>query len=98
MIECIECGAKLKVIITGGEFLIREGSTEAHINFVKAKRINFSKGEELNEDVMLEVNVECSADPSHRVFAHIDSKIRTEIYQRIITAATKLRNKYYTIS
>ena len=98
MIDCIICGAKLKVTITGGEFLIREGSVEDNINFEKAQKIDFTKAEVLDEDVMLEVNVECSADPSHSVFAHIDSKIREEIYQRIATAAIKLRNKYHSVS
>lgn len=97
-IDCIECGSKLKVSITGGEFLIREGSTEDLINFEKAEKINFETAEVLDEDIMLEVNVECSANPSHRIFGHIDSKIRQEIYQRIATAAIGLRNKYHNVS
>ena len=98
MIDCIICNSKLKVTITGGEFLIREGSVEDNINFEKAQKINFTTAEVLDEDVMLEVNVECSADPSHSVFAHIDSKIREEIYRRIAIAAIELRNKYHNIS
>ena len=97
-IDCIICGAQLKVIITGGEFLIREGSIEDNINFEKAQKIDFSKGEKLDEDVMLEVVVECSANPTHSIFAHIDSKIRAEIYHRIATAAIELRNKYHNPS
>lgn len=98
MIDCIMCNQKLKVTITGGEFFIREGSTENSINFEKAVKINFATAEKLDEDVMLEVVVECSADPSHAVFACIDSKIRAEIYHRIATAAIQLRNKYHNIS
>jgi len=98
MISCIICGAKLKVTLTGGEFLVREGSTEDNINFEKAKKIDFSKAEVLDEDVMLEVNVECSADPSHDIFAHISSKIKCEIYQRLHIAAVELRNKYHNVS
>ena len=98
MIACIICSAKLKVTITGGEFLVREGSVEDNINFEKAEKIDFGTAEVLDEDVMLEVNVECSTDPSHDIFAHIDSKIREEIYHRIVTAAVKLRNKYHNPS
>ncbi len=98
MINCIECSAQLQITITGGEFLIREGSTEDNINFEKAQRIDFSIAEKLDEDVMLEVDVECSCDPSHNIFGHIDSKIRAEIYSRIATAAIELRNKYHTVS
>lgn len=98
MINCIECNNKLKITITGGVFLIREGSTEDNINFEKTQRIDFTTAEKLDEDVMLEVDVECSCDPSHSVFNHIDSKIRAEIYNRIATAAIQLRNKYYTVS
>lgn len=97
MINCIICGAKLKIIITGGEFLVREGSVEDNINFEKAEKINFETAEKIDEDVMLEVNVECSADSSHSIFAHIDSKIRCEIYHRIATAAIELRNKYHNV-
>ena len=97
MIDCIICGAKLKVTITGGEFFVRAGSTPDNLNFEKAEKIDFSTAEKLDEDVMLEVIVECSADPSHKVFAHIDSVIRTDIYNRIATAAITLRNKYHTI-
>ena len=98
MINCIVCGAQLKIIITGGEFLVREGSVEDNINFEKAEKIDFTTAEKMDEDVMLEVNVECSADPEHSIFAHIDSKIRTEIYHRIATAAIELRNKYHNPS
>lgn len=98
MIDCIECEAKLKVTITGGEFFIREGSTEDCINFEKVQKIDFETAEVLDEDIMLEVNIECSQDPSHRIFGHIDSKIRQEIYQRIAAAAIKLRNKFHNIS
>lgn len=98
MIDCIICNAKLKITITGGEFLIREGSTEDNINFEKVQKIDFTTAEKMDEDVMLEVNVECSADPSHSVFAHIDSTIRAEIYHRIATAAIELRNKYHNPS
>jgi len=98
MIDCMLCNNKLKVTITGGEFLVRGGSTEDNINFEKAQKIDFETAEVLDEDVMLEVNVECSADSSHDIFAHIDSKIRCEIYQRIATAAIQLRNKYHNVS
>ena len=98
MVDCIICNSKLKITITGGKFLIREGSTEDDINFEKVKQIDFTTAEVLDEDVMLEVNVECSADPSHDIFAHIDSKIRAEIYHRIVVAATELRNKYHNPS
>lgn len=94
MVNCIMCGAKLKVTVTGGEFLIKEGSTEDNLNFEKPEKIDFATAEKLDEDVMLQVNVECSANPEHKVFAYIDSKIRAEIYQRIATAAIKYRNKY----
>lgn len=95
MIDCIICNSKLKVTITGGEFFVREGSVEDNINFEKVEKIDFSTAEKLDEDVMLEIIVECSADPSHDIFAHIDSKIRCEIYHRIATAAIELRNKYH---
>ncbi len=97
MIDCIICNNKLRVTLTGGEFLIREGSTPDNINFEKVQKINFETAEVLNADVMLELNIECSADASHRVFAGIDSKIRQEIYTRIIKAATTLRNKYHNV-
>ena len=97
MINCIECGAQLRVVITGGEFLVREGSVEDNINFEKAQKIDFSVAEKVDEDVMLEVVVECSANPSHSIFAHIDSKIRCDIYNRIATAAIELRNKYHSV-
>lgn len=95
MINCIVCSAQLRVVITGGDFLIREGSVTDDINFEKTQKIDFSTAEKIDEDVMLEVNVECSADPTHSVFAHIDSEIRCEIYHRIATAAIELRNKYH---
>lgn len=98
MINCIICGAQLRVVITGGEFLVREGSVEDNINFEKAQKIDFSTAEKIDEDVMLKVNVECSADPTHSIFAHIDSKIRCDIYHRIATAAIELRNKYHNVS
>ncbi len=97
MINCIICGAKLKVTITGGEFLIREGSTEDNINFEKAQKIDFTTAEVLDEDIMLEVNVECLADPTHAIFKYIDSKIRETIYHRIANAATELCNKYHSV-
>ena len=98
MINCIICGAQLRVVITGGEFLVREGSVEDNINFEKTQRIDFTTAEKVDEDVMLEVVVECSADPEHSIFAHIDSKIRCDIYHRIATAAIELRNKYHNVS
>ena len=94
MVNCIECGAKLKVTITGGEFFIRDGSTPDNLNFEKIKKVDFTTAEELDADVMMEVIVECSCDPTHRVFAHTDALIRREIYERIIRAAVELRNKY----
>ena len=92
------CNNKLKITITGGEFFVREGSTGDNINFEKCQKIDFAAAEVLDEDVMLEVNVECSSDPTHSIFTHIDSKIRAEIYHRIATAAIELRNKYHNVS
>ena len=97
MIDCIICNSKLKVIITGGDFLVKVGSTNDSINFEKAEKIDFATAEVLDEDVMLEVNVECSADPTHSVFAHVESKIKFEIYQRLIAGAIELRNKYHNV-
>ena len=97
MVNCIICEAQLKVTITGGKFLIRNGSTEDNLNFEKMQRIDFSAAEKVDEDVMLEVVVECSADPTHSIFAHIDSKIRCDIYHRIATAAIELKNKYHNV-
>ena len=94
MVNCIECGAKLRIIITGGEFFIRDGSTEDNLNFEKPATLELPNAEKIDEDVMLEVNVECSVDPSHRIFGHTDAKIRVEIYGRIARAAIELRNKY----
>lgn len=98
MIKCIICEAKLKVTITGGEFYLKDGSTEDNINFEKMQKIDFSTGKKIDDDAMLGVNVECSADPSHAIFAFIDSKIRYEIYHRIATAAIKFRDKYHSAS
>ena len=97
MINCIICGSQIKITITGGEFLVRCGSTEDNINFEKPQRIDFTTAEVLDEDVMLEVDVECSADPTHAVFAYIDSKIRETIYHRIANAAIELKNKYHNV-
>jgi len=96
MIECIECGAQIKVTLTGGEFLIRAGSTPDLINFEKKKKVNLMDGK-IDEDVMLEVKVECSKDPSHKIFGFVDSKIRTEIYKRLRNAALALERKYSSI-
>lgn len=98
MLNCIECNGKLKVTITGGEFLVKDGSTEDNINFEKTEKIDFATAEVLDADVMLEIHIECSNNPAHRIFGHTDSKIRQEIYQRIASAAIKLRNKYHNIS
>jgi len=90
-VSCIQCGSKLKVVINGGEFFIREGSTLEDLNFEKVKKIDFKKAEEINEDVMLQVHIECSKDPSHMIFAYTDSTIRQEIYRKIELGARRLR-------
>ena len=93
-VDCIECEARLKVVITGGEFFIRDGSTEDNLNFERPATLELPNAKKIDEDVMLEVNVECSADPSHRIFGHTDAKIRAEIYKRIMLAAREFYVKY----
>lgn len=92
-ISCMQCGAKVRVDIHGGEFLVREGSTLDLINFEKVEKIDFEKAEVIDEDVMLRIEVYCSADPSHMIFAHAKSKIKQEIYKRIEFGARRLRAK-----
>ncbi len=90
-VSCIECGSKLKVVINGGEFFIRDGSTLDNLNFEKVKKIDFEKAEEIDEDIMLQIQIECSRDPEHMIFAHANSTIRQEIYHRIELGARRLR-------
>jgi hypothetical protein len=94
MVNCIECGSRIRITITGGEFFIRDGSTEDNLNFEKPVTLELPNAEKIDEDVMLEVNVECATDPSHKIFGHIDAKIRAEIYKRIIYAAQEFYVKY----
>jgi len=90
-VACPMCGGKLKITIHGGEFFIREGSTLDNLNFEKIKKIDFEKGEKIDEDIMLQIEVECSVDPEHPIFGFADTSIRKEIYQRIEYGARRLR-------
>ena len=98
MIECFQCQSQIKVTITGGEFLVRVGSMMDNFNFEKAVKIDLGTAEIMDEDVMLEVKVECSADPTHTIFGQTDSGIRAEIYKRIATAATEFYKQHHTIT
>jgi hypothetical protein len=93
-IACAECGAKLRVTIHAGEFFIREGSTLDDINFEKVKKVDLEKAEMIDEDVMLQVQVECSTNPSHMIFGHAVSRIKNDIYTRIETGARRLRAQH----
>jgi hypothetical protein len=91
-VACIICGGKLKVTVEGGEFFVREGSTLDNLNFEKIKKIDFEKAEELDADVMLQVKVECVADPEHMLFGFACGEIRKEIYKRIEFGARRIRS------
>jgi len=82
------------VTLTGGEFLIREGSTSDCINFEKKIKL-IGVPEKIDEDVMFDLKVECSMDPSHNMFATTDAAIRYNVFSRIVSSAMKLAQKYY---
>ncbi|MBU0846407.1 hypothetical protein KKH23_04400 [Patescibacteria group bacterium] len=92
-IACAECGGPIRVRIEGGDFLVRKGSTLDNINFEKNDPKLVSQ--ELDEDVMLTVHVECQHNPDHMIFGTAASKIKVEIYTRIMVGAQKYRAKYF---
>lgn len=91
-VACVICGAKLKVTVEGGEFFVRGGSTLDNLNFEKVKKIDFEKAEELDADVMLQIKVECVADPQHMLFGFAVQEIKKEIYKRIEFSARRIRS------
>lgn len=98
-ISCDMCGAKLRVEITGGRFYIREGSTLDDLNFEKVEDTKIITLDELNkgsidEDTSLTVDVICTTDRDHPIFAHTISKIKCEVYARIMAAAHTFMNKH----
>lgn len=98
-VTCVQCGERLKVTITGGEFLVREGSTMDNLNFEKAETpgiitLDEPKEKQMDEDTALTVDIVCSKDPEHMVFSTASSKIKVEVYQRIRLAAVQFIRKY----
>ncbi len=99
-VTCVECGERLKVTITGGEFLVREGSSMDNLAFEVAETpkiitLDEPKEKKMDEDTTMTVDVVCSKNPDHMVFGTVDSKIKVEIYQRIQLAARQFIRKYY---
>lgn len=101
-VACMACGSRLKVIITGGTFLVREGSSLDDLNFEHeedSKLITLSESTqevqpEFNVDTALTVDVQCSHDPDHPVFGSASSKIKTAIYHRLRIASIHFLQKY----
>lgn len=91
-LTCMQCGSPLRVVIHGGEFHVRKGSTLEVLNFEKVQKIDFETAEKIDNDVMLQVDVECSSDPNHMVFGWAATSIKNEIYKRIEKGAKRLRN------
>jgi len=93
--KCFVCGSRLKISLSGAEFLIRDGSTEDNINFEKMKKLE-GVPEKIDEDVMFDLKIECCSDPSHMIFAHTDAMIRLNVYSRIAHSAMELARKYHS--
>ena len=99
-VGCLQCGAKLRVEITGGNFYVRDGSTLENLNFEKAEDTSIITLDEpvkeegsLDESTMFGVNIICSENPEHFILGHADTTIRTEIMKRLIHGAQRvLRN------
>ena len=101
-VACDTCGAKLRVEVTGGNFYVREGSTLDQLNFEKAEDTHIittldepAQGE-FDENTFLSVNVFCSDDSSHAVFAHTISKVKCEVFARIVVSAKDFIRKHYS--
>jgi hypothetical protein len=92
--KCFICQGKLRVSITGGEFYVRDGSEPDNINFEKVTKL-ISIGEQIDEDIMLTIDVECATDSSHSIFGSTEAAIKYSIYTRIKDASQKLANKYF---
>ncbi len=99
-VACDTCGEKLHITITGGEFYVREGSTLDNLNFEKATNTQIVTLDEpienmpIDEDPELSIIVKCSSNPDHFIFAHTVSKIKVDLYSRIMRAARILANKF----
>ena len=102
-IACDQCGAKLRVTVTGGMFYVREGSELKNINFEKADdtvliTLEDTPDEEVQVDAetTLTVDVCCSVDPDHMLFSHVESEVKRNIFGRIKQAAAALERKYHS--
>jgi hypothetical protein len=95
-ISCETCGAQLKVIITGGSFLVKEYSTLDDINFETApdNKIITRDNPNPETETPLTVDVVCSKDSNHDLFGTTVSKVKVNIYLRIIFSAQKYMQKY----
>ena len=98
-VACLQCGAQLRIEISGGNFLVRDGSSLENLNFEKAedtKIITLDKPTEersLDESTMFGVDIKCSVNPEHFILGHTDTTIRAEIMKRLIHGAQRvLRN------
>lgn len=102
-LNCDSCGSRIKVRISGGEFLVTDGSTLDNINFDSVEDVvqralgTMPKNEDGDEEERetLIVEVECTQDPTHLIFQTSVSKIKLEIYQRLHMAAERMIRKYY---
>lgn len=98
-ISCDTCGERLRVNVTGGTFYIREGSTIENINFKRAEdtKIITRNGPEdepkLDESPEMSIEIVCSSNSDHLLFAHTVNEIKIAIYTRIGVAASKIIKK-----
>ena len=95
-IACDTCGGRIKVNITGGSFLVKEYSTYDDINFEIApdNRIITQDNANIELDTPLTVDVVCTVNPEHDIFDFTISKVKVNIYARIIMSAQKYIQKY----
>lgn len=93
-IACAQCGGPLKVVISTGEFRVKDGSTSDNINFEKIEKVNLT--DDTLKDIVgaFNIEVQCIKDPTHPIFNITSSRIKYEICQRIEAGARKLRLKY----
>jgi len=99
-VSCDTCGKKLRIEIVGGTFYVREGSTLDDLNFEKAEDVKLittldkPPANEIDEDTTLTIEVMCSDDSSHAIFAHTISKIKCELYLRLMRASQQFIRKH----